>query len=240
MQILFCILLLIYKPLLYIRVRTYLSDTSAAGTVNQVFRFPKAVIREPQGDGDEGFAPQLVNDTILDKWTLRLRLKLPTLRLESLENDPNLRILFLEIQVSDQLQFREVLDIMYNKNPLGRKCSHARNETFHKNASGTTAEAEADSGANYKDAFSDLVNGSNIHVPGCIRSNRVRIQTNLRTADTYAYTNVTFPESIYEQSYFIRISAILSDSSIILQDQTYDRWGAYSRSCAYAGEYLQT
>lgn len=223
-------------------MRSFLSDTSTSGTVNQVFRFPKPTVREPQSDGDEDFAPQLVNDTILDKWTIRLKLRPPTLRPELLENDPNLRILFLEIQISNQLQFREVLDVMYNSNPQGRMCSHARNETYDVNATGGAAESESDSDDDddYGDGFSDLVYGSNIYVPGCVRSKRVRILMKPHAHETYVYTNVTFPASIYEQSYYIRISAVLSDSSVILQDQTYDRWGASSRGCAYAGEYLQT
>jgi hypothetical protein len=77
-----------------------------------------------------------------------------------------------------------------------------------------------------------------------IVSNRVRIM--LATPKSkLANVNVTFDEeksgSIFVQKYFIRVSAVYSDGSTILQDQTYDLWGAFARGCEpVTASYLQT
>ena len=72
--------------------------------VNPALRFPGRLVREPQKFGDEAYAPHLLNNTIVDEWTLTLRLVKPELR------NPNRSILFLEVRVSDKLQFRELTE----------------------------------------------------------------------------------------------------------------------------------
>ena len=37
--------------------------------------------------------------------------------------------------------------------------------------------------------------------------------------------------SIFEQEYYIRVSAMYADGSTIVQAETYNPWGAYSRGC---------
>ena len=90
-------------------------------------------------------------------------------------------------------------------------------------------------------SFSDIGEKSpSTHVRGCVVADRVRVLINPEEPEASLFVNVTFPESIFEQSYFFRISAVMSDSSVILQDMTYNNWGAFSRGCLYTKEYLQT
>ena len=47
--------------------------------------------------------------------------------------------------------------------------------------------------------------------------------------------------SLYVQKYFVRVSAVYDDGSIILQDRTYDFWSAFARGCnPVTATYLQT
>jgi hypothetical protein len=206
------------------------------------------MIREiPKNIGDEDFAPQILNNSIVDDWTLTLRLMPPTLR------NPESHILFLEVQASEKLQFRELVDVMYSGDPETPACSRARNKSTVSDLAIANALKNLDGEINM---FGDIDNNTeSAHVPGCLVSDRVRIRVNPQNSALPVVVNVTFPESIYEQGYFFRVSAVLSDSSVILedqtpsgdqtpsvilQDQTYDNWGASSRSCQFAKEYLQT
>ncbi len=220
------------KALLFFRVRAYLDDSSMTSVTNPTLRFPGMMIREPQNIGDEDFAPQILNNSIVDDWTLTLRLMPPTLR------NPESHILFLEVQASEKLQFRELVDVMYSGDPETPACSRARNKSTVSDLAIANALKNLDGEINM---FGDIDNkAESAHVPGCLVSDRVRIRVNPQNSALPVVVNVTFPESIYEQGYFFRVSAVLSDSSVILQDQTYDNWGASSRSCQFAKEYLQT
>jgi hypothetical protein len=220
------------QPLLFFRARAYLDDSSTTSMVNPALTFPGVLIREPQNIGDEAFAPQLLNDTIVDEWTLTLRLGPPALR------NPKTHILFLEVQVSDKLHFRELTEVMYNVDPEAPACSRARNRSTVSDLLFANTLIHASDEINlFRDIDHNAPSG---YVPGCLTSDKIRVRVSPTDSAAPLNINVTFPESIYQQSYYFRVSAILSDSSVILQDQKYNNWGAFSRGCQHAKEYLQS
>ena len=125
---------------------------------------------------------------------------------------------------------------MYTADLESPACSHFRNRSTASEVATNTSYTGGET-----NMFRDIDhNVPSAHVPGCLVSDRIRLQVRPEDDEDPLVVNVTFPESIYEQSYFFRVYAVLSDSSVILQDRTYDNWGASSRSCQYAEEYLQT
>ena len=127
------------------------------------------------------------------------------------QNIPKAKIMFLEVQFSLQREFRETVIVSY-------------------------------SGQNIQN-ISDISNNQYNENTEVVVTDRVRVILNSNSSNVTV--NVTFDVektgSIFEQEYYIRVSAMYADGSTIVQAETYNPWGAYSRGCKPStATYLQT
>merc|ERR1711871_876797 len=68
---------------------------------------------------------------------------------------------------------------------------------------------------------------------------QVRIDGKQSVNNKFAF-NITFLHRVYEISYFIRLTAVMEDSTHVQQTELVNPWGSSAADCDFISEYLQT
>lgn len=125
---------------------------------------------------------------------MELKFRPPALRRELVRKHPGIRILFLEVQFSKKLQFRELARVMSNADPAALLCSNNRNE------SSVVPGADEEAGSEDANMFSDIdriTAAGHMHVPGCRVSDfYLEVRKPIRAAVALVY----FAVGLYRQA----------------------------------------